>query len=592
MRFVQTLKRSALMLLALPLLTLTLAPIKAAAAVTNPTATAKVTFTFDDGLDSAYTQAAPTLAKYGLTGTNYVISGCVGMTTTPNTCHANTAAKYMSWAQVTALQNTYHWEIGSHTATHPYLASSDATDGQPNVLTPAQVQTELTKSKSDLAAHGINATDMASPYGDYNNATMAQIAKYYASHRGFADVNNNVWPYNDYLINDFQVQAGVTVAQVQAKIDDAIAHNYYLALTFHNIKVTPSTDPGDYEYSTANLDKIAAYVKTKQSAGLIKQVNVNQALVTSTTNMLANGSFNNGVADGWTTNNAAAFTKDTGTNGSYPDPTNAIKLTAGTTDSHLFSPKVSIDPAASYMLKNFVNVTNLTSGELAFYIDEYDVNGNWISGQYKTAERSVFVENMNFTYKATSASVKQASLQVILTANSGIKGYLDNTQWFPLTAVTPPVTPTNLVANGTFDSGIAGGWTTDDSVNITADAANHGSTANPVNSVSLKSNSTKNGHLFSPQVAVDSTKGYSLSSYLNVTALTSGEVGYYIDEYDVNGNWISGQYKTGIRAVGTNNVSFGYTPSSVNVKKASLQVITVANSGLQAYFDDLKWYQN
>src|SRR5438045_9316366 len=110
------------------------------------------------------------------------------MTTAPNTCHANTDTTYMSWAQIATLQTTYGWEIGSHTVTHPYLATSDATDGQPNVLTPAQVTAELTNSKSALAAHGINATDFATPYGDYKNAVLAQIAKYYASQRRFGDV--------------------------------------------------------------------------------------------------------------------------------------------------------------------------------------------------------------------------------------------------------------------------------------------------------------------------------------------------------------------------------------------------------------------
>ena len=149
------------------------------AATNNPTPTAKVSFTFDDGLASAYTQAAPTLAKYGLTGTNYVITNCVGMTTTPNTCRADTNRPYMSWAQVQALQNTYGWEIGSHTVDHKCLASNakqDPGDCQASTLTTAQVDTELANSKSALASHGIAATDFAPPYGDYNTSVMAEIA--------------------------------------------------------------------------------------------------------------------------------------------------------------------------------------------------------------------------------------------------------------------------------------------------------------------------------------------------------------------------------------------------------------------------------
>jgi hypothetical protein len=61
----------------------------------------------------------------------------------------------MTWAQVTALQNTYGWEVGSHTVTHPLLASADVDMGQPAVLTAAQVDAELSQSKSALDAEVI-----------------------------------------------------------------------------------------------------------------------------------------------------------------------------------------------------------------------------------------------------------------------------------------------------------------------------------------------------------------------------------------------------------------------------------------------------
>jgi hypothetical protein len=156
---------------------------------------------------------------------------------------------------------------------------------------------------------------------------------------------------------------------------------------------------------------------------------------------------------------------------------------------------------------------------------------------------------------------------------------------------TAPAAPTNLMANGGFDSGIASGWATDDTTNIKADAANHGSTASLVNSVSMTA-ATANKHLFSPKVTVTNTKSYSLASYLNVTQRTSGVIGFYIDEYDTNGAWISGQYKAEVNAVSNGDTGFQYTPSSTNVKQASLQVIVSGNSGIKAYFDDVRWYQN
>ena len=434
---VRTIKQKFSLLMAMTFLAtacLAAAPAFAKAAVipgvTSPAPSAKISFTFDDGITSAITNAAPILKTYGLSGTDYVISGCVGMTTVNNTCHANTSITYMTWAQILSLQNTYGWEIGSHTVTHPYLATSDATDGQPNVLTPAQVTAELVNSKTALAAQGITATDFASPYGDYNNAVLAQIAKYYASHRGFADQKTNDWPYNALLINDFPVQEGVTVAQVEAKIDAAIANKQWLVLTMHNIKPTPSTNPADYEYSTAELTQIAAYVQTKVTAGLIQNVHVNQGLVTSSTNLLPNGSFNSGLSAGWTTDNASAVTKDAGSNGSYPDPTNSIKFVSNASNARLYSPKIAVSPSTTYVLKNFLNVQSVTSGAVEFYIDEYDASGNWISGQYKADTHTLGAQSVGFAYKPSSVNVKKASLQVIVVGNSGITAYFDDATWF------------------------------------------------------------------------------------------------------------------------------------------------------------------
>lgn len=550
---------------------------------------AKISFTFDDGLETALTQAAPTLAQYGLSGTDYIITGCVGMATQPNTCRANTKTTYMSWDQVVRLQNTYGWEIGSHTVNHYCLASiGDGTDCQTKKLTPAQVDNELASSKAALATHGFNAVDFSSPYGDYNNQTLAAIAKYYESQRGFGDLGINGFPYSDYFLRVMQVQGSVTVAQVEQAVDQAIATNQWLVLVMHNIKVKASVNDNKYVWSTANLNTVASYVKTKQDAGKIRSVHINQGLVTSSVNMLANGSFNSGITAGWSTDSPNKITVDTATNGSYPDPTNSVRLVSSNTTEHLFSPKVNVDPNTIYALKNFLNVQQLTSGEVGFYVDEYDANGNWISGQYKGGERSAFVESFNLTYKPSSNLVGKASLQVIVSANSGITAYLDNSQWFPYRTVPAA---TNLMPNGNFDNGIANGWTTDDSVNIVRDSANNGAPSNPLNSVKMAA-SSKNIHLFAPQLVVDSTKTYTVSSYLDLRKISGGEVGFYIDEYGANGEWISGQYKADIRAVGPANIVFKYQPGSVNVKKARLQIILVANSGVISYVDDVAWIQN
>ncbi|MEO7904188.1 MAG: polysaccharide deacetylase family protein [Candidatus Saccharimonadales bacterium] len=556
------------------------------AAVNNPSATAKISFTFDDGLTSALTQAQPTLSKYGLTGTDYVITNCVGMTTAPNTCHANTDAQYMTWAQIKQLQSA-GWEIGSHTVTHPYLASSDASDGQPNQLTDAQVLQELAQSKADLTAQGINANAFSTPYGDYSPSTLAQIAKFYTSHRGFADTNTNSWPYDDYLLNVMPVQAGVSVAQVIAKIDQAIAAKQWVILVFHNITTAPSTNPDDYEYATAKLDQIAAYVKSKQSAGQITPVTVSQGLVSSDENMLPNSSFTSGITSGWTTDAPATITADNSGHGSTPDPSSSVKLVSTTKDTHMFSPKIAINPGASYLLKNYLNVTSTGGGVVGFYIDEYNASGDWISGKYLKQEGSVFAEELNFTYTPSSTTVRRAQLQIIVSGTPGTTAYLDNTQWFHTQAGTPTPEPVNLLADGGFETGITNGWSTDNPAQITVDAANHGGPSTPVHSIKLTAQSNE-AHLFSPKINVVSTTNYAISSYLNITANSAGEIGYYIDEYNTAGEWVSGQY---VKSVTTANgeISMNYTPSSANVKTASLQMI-VTGVNVSAFVDDVNWY--
>lgn len=563
---------------------------------------AKVSFTFDDGLTSAYTNAAPTLAKYGFTGTDYVITGCVGMATAPNTCRADTSKTYMTWAQVQALQNTYHWEIGSHTVDHNCLASSaavDPDDCQANTLTTAQVDAELANSKSALAAQGINATDMATPYGDYNQSVLTEIAKYYNSARGFADTGYNATPYNQYIIRDQYADGNLPVSTLEGYVNQAITNKQWLVLTFHDVPTTASTSADDYEYSNANLDALAAYVKSKA----VPVVNVNNGLI-SGTNLLSNPSFDSGLT-GWTTDNATNIKLDSANHGSYPSSTNSVSLTSTTKDEHLFSPNVAVDSNSTYVLQSFLNLAGTTTtsgrttktnvpGAMGYYIDEYDGNGTWISGQYKQSVNFAWPQTVGFEYKPTSANVKAARLQVIVTANSNDKAFVDNFQWINennSTTTTPPTTPTNLVANGAFDDGIADGWTTDGAANIVKDTANNGSPANPVNSIKMTA-TTANKHLFSPKVTLTTGKSYNISTFVNVKQLASGEVGFYVDEYDASGNWISGKYVTGARAVGSSTVSFSYTPTSATVKSASLQIILVANSGITAFVDNVAWVQN
>lgn len=557
--------------------------VSAVVAPYNVAPSAKISLTFDDGLLDALTQAAPILASNGLPATSFVISNCVGMATIPNSCPADSGMSYMTWEQIAQLRDTYGWEIGGHSAAHPMLATDNLTD--------AQLTQEIAGGKQAMVDHGISPTSFATPYGDYDNRVLAEIAKSYASHRGFWDVDPNVWPYNNHIINNMQVQAGVSVASVQARIDQAVTNKEWLVLTFHGIEPTPSSDPEDYQYSAADLSTIAAYIKSKQDAGLLKAVKMQDGPITSTTNLLSGGSLAGGLSGGWATDVPANVTADSGNHGSYPEPLHSVLATAGSgSASHLFSPNVSVQHAKTYMLQSFLNVFARTSGEIGYYIDEHNTNGDWISGQWKGSKTALTVGDQIFTYVPTSAQVASARLQIYVTAGSGIQAYVDNFRWFALETVeSPPPPPVqNALPNSNFDNGVSSGWTTNSTTAFSADNTNHGAPESPTNAIKLLAGSG-NASLFAPLVDVDPALTYDVSAYLNIQTLTSNELAFYVDEYDVNGSWVSGQYKTAKRNTGIQVISFGYTPTGGVVKKAGLQVILVGNSGISGYLDEVKF---
>ncbi len=541
-------------------------------------ASAKVSFTFDDGFRSAYTVAAPTLAKYGLVGTSYPITSCVGTPT--KQCPVDKSFGFMTWAQIQALQNQYGWEVGSHTVTHKAMTT----------LTAAKVSQELINSKNALTSRGITADAYCSPYGDYNNSVVAAVARSYTSHRGFADTGYNSFPYNDYLLRVQPVQVRVSVDQVKSYIDYAKANNLWLILAFHDISPTPSADPEDFQYSSADLDAIASYT----AALGLTSTTISRGLVNGQ-NLLPNGDFSSGLGAGWTTDAPTSIKLNTLNKGSYPNATQSIEINGGTTNKHLFSPNVAIQAGQAYVIKSYLNVASIKGGEVGFYIDEYDAAGNWISGQYKRGEHNAFVENLNFEYNPTSNAVAQARLQVFATANSGAKAYIDNVQWISQgREVTPPPPPnptpepTNLLPGGNFDAGISGGWRTDSPTSITAVIVTLG--GQPNQTVVGFSATATNQHLFSPLIAVEPTKTYQIKQWLSVEAITSNVVGFYIDEYDASGNWVSGQYKASVGQIYSGDYSFDYTPSSAAVAQASWQMIVSGNSGLSGYVDSVRWY--
>lgn len=382
---------------------------------------AMVSFTFDDGIKNTYTNAAPILEKHGIKGTVYVPPDCIDDL---NDCRDNVdpEEEFMTWDEVVSLQDNYGWEIGSHTSSHENLSTLTGTPLLNQILDPL----------ATFTLHGITTTNFASPQGDYDSESLALVAKYYKSHRGFHNKGFNAWPGDPMTINVLPVQngslsatpvAGVTVDQVKNAIDTAINNNTWLVLVFHGIKTAPSNDVEDYEFSVDDLNTLAQYTKQKQTTGDIMPVTVDQALDINETNIL-DGDFTSGVPTGWTT--TGTVTSDSSSNGSMPSAVESLELTATGSANFVFTNAISSAPNTLYGFKAYANNSNLTAGELGYYVDEYDSVGNWISGKWLGAVQPTYVAYFSRIYKPTSPQVATFKFQTYMTSTSAGSSYIDN----------------------------------------------------------------------------------------------------------------------------------------------------------------------
>ncbi len=559
--------------------------------VTSAHAAGVVSVTFDDGFLSTYTNALPILSARNIKATIY-----------PNTSSLNTGTQpdgfpALSWNQLVTLQNTYGWEVGGHSNNHTYPGLTK--------LTKAELINELTTSNADLAAHGLHVTNFASPFGDYNNQTLVEELKLYNSQRGFADRDAlNSFPYNKAVLQVQSLEKGVTTAMAKGWIDQAVANNTWLILVIHDVQ--PTFQP-NYEYNVTptDLTTVANYIV---SSG-VQVKTVEQALQKSGYNVLNNSHFATGLTN-WTTDNSAQITADSNNNGSYGDSQHSVKVTGGASAVHLFSDAVSAVPGANYLFEAFYNTMGLTAGELGFYIDEYDANGNWISGKWLGQVANNAVGYFSKLYTTTSNMVSKLSVQTYLTAGSTGTAYIDNEDLHNLDAsgtpipsptvsvtgtgtpsVSPTATPTpvlgnNIVQNGSFETvtgSFADNWTTNNATVYTINTSSNGD--NGTNALHV-GNASANAHVFSALIPVTPGVTYTWSQFIKANTLT-GEFGFYIDEYNSTGNWVSGQWKGLINGPTTTTKQFVYIPTSANVAQIGLQFYTISGTTADIYVDSV-----
>jgi peptidoglycan/xylan/chitin deacetylase (PgdA/CDA1 family) len=233
-------------------------------------------------------------------------------------------------------------------------------------------------------------------------------------------------------------------------------------------------------------------------------------------------------------------------------------------------------PYSDYLLQVRQVQRDISVDQVKQYINEAEANGTWLI--------LVFHDIKTDTEPLDTYDYSRGNLRLVA------KHVHD--QQLPVTTVgngTAQGTTNMFGASGDFDGGL-GSWTTDAPTNVMPVAGRNGMTPSPTAAVRMVSAPTKNVHLFSPQVSVSSDRTYLFKSFLNTETITTSAVGYYIDEYDSSGNWVSGQYRAEEPNSFVECINFTYTPTSTSVKHAQLQVILTSGSGSRVFVDGFKLY--
>lgn len=130
-----------------------------------------ISITFDDGYESVYQNAFPTLVKFGFPATIFLVSGYVGKTNNwPGQPTSISQRPLANWDQIREMDQ-HDIEFGSHTVSHPRLDQISTDDAR----------FEIYNSKTMIEQKLGHAIDLfAFPYGKYNQDVMAEVENFYA----------------------------------------------------------------------------------------------------------------------------------------------------------------------------------------------------------------------------------------------------------------------------------------------------------------------------------------------------------------------------------------------------------------------------
>lgn len=196
----------------------------------------KLFIQFDDSLRTTYDTAFPIMEEYGITATNFVITGREG------------EYRHLTISQMEEMQEA-GWEFGSHTHTHQRTGE----------LSLDEQREELEKSKEWLLDHGFTqaASTFAYPFGSFTTDTMDLATDYYdfATHGQRGAMNRQVSsPLSVNRHPGDDVEKSMTL--IDLLLDDQIPTDtlvlyYHDVIDDHDVWINPT----DFRETMAYIDE-------------------------------------------------------------------------------------------------------------------------------------------------------------------------------------------------------------------------------------------------------------------------------------------------------------------------------------------------
>jgi peptidoglycan/xylan/chitin deacetylase (PgdA/CDA1 family) len=200
--------------------------------------TGVVTFRFDDGWATQYTNGKPVLDTYNYKASYFIIPDLVG------------TASYMTLAQLQALYNT-----GSDICAHHQTDLS--------TMSVSLVDSTLKSIKRYLLTNNFNrgCDYIAYPNGGFNETIAPIIRRYF---RAGTLVTTNCYespkPKDYYRLQCMNITSSVSPSKITTAIARANTNKEWLILMFH--KIVSSGASGNTEYNKADLQTVVDYCST------------------------------------------------------------------------------------------------------------------------------------------------------------------------------------------------------------------------------------------------------------------------------------------------------------------------------------------